>query len=289
MRDSAQAGRPAAAPRTRGVGPKAAVLRFYDRISEHRVLAMAAGVTFYALLAIFPGLAALVSIYGLFADPATIAGHVDAVAGFAPAAAIDILRDELTRLAGQGKAALGIGFLVGLAVSLWSANSGMKALFDALNVVYGETEQRRFLRLNAVSLAFTLGTIAFLLLALVAIVGVPIALSYIGLAGQTDFLVRFLRWPILLAIIAPMLAAIYRYGPSRTHVQWRWITLGSACAALLWIAVSLLFSWYAANFASYNKTYGSLGAAVAFMTWIWISTIVILIGAEIDAQNERKR
>src|SRR6266545_1798426 len=140
MQDSVQAGLPPAAPRARGVGPKAALLRFYDRISEHRVIAMAAGVTFYALLAIFPGLAALVSIYGLFADPATIAGHLDTIAGFAPSAAIDILREQLARLAAQGKAALGVGFLLGLTVSLWSANSGIKALFDALNVVYGEAE-----------------------------------------------------------------------------------------------------------------------------------------------------
>src|SRR5213080_1547871 len=144
MQDSVQAGPPPAAPRARGVGPKAALLRFYDRISEHRVLAMAAGVTFYALLAIFPAIAALVSIYGLFADPATISSQLDAIANFAPGGAIDVIRDQMTLLASQGKGTLGLSFLIGLAIALWSANAGIKALFDALNVVYGEKEKRSF-------------------------------------------------------------------------------------------------------------------------------------------------
>ncbi len=269
-------------------GWKDILLRVYENIFEHRVMAIAAGVTFYALLAIFPAIAALVSIYGLFADPATISSQLDVIADFVPSGAVDIMREELSRLTTQGKAVLGVGFVVGLAISLWSANSGINALFDALNIVYSEKEKRSFIKLYALTLGFTTGAIAFLLIALAAVVGIPIVLNYIGLAGSTDLLVRMLRWPILFVCITVALVCIYRLGPSRTTAQWRWITWGSVIAGILWIAASLLFSWYAANFGSFNKTYGSLGAAIGFMTWIWISTIIVLIGAEIGAEMEHQ-
>src|SRR6266536_3530894 len=155
-----------------------------------------------------------------------------------------------------------VGFVVGLAISLWSANSGINALFDALNIVYSEKEKRSFIKLYALTLGFTTGAIAFLLIALAAVVGIPIVLNYIGLAGSTDLLVRMLRWPILFVCITVALVCIYRLGPSRTTAQWRWITWGSVIAGMLWIAASLLFSWYAANFGSFNKTYGSIGAEI---------------------------
>jgi membrane protein len=262
--------------------------RVYNNISECRVLAIAAGVTFYVLLAIFPAIAALVSIYGLFADPASISSQLDAIADFAPGGAIDVIRDQMTLLASQGKGTLGLSFIVGLAISLWSANAGIKALFDALNVVYGEKEKRSFVRLNAISLALTLGAIVFLLIAIAAVIGIPVALNYIGLGQATDLLIKIARWPILFVGVSFAIACLYRYGPSREMPQWRWVSWGSMFAALTWIAASLLFSWYAANFGSYNKTYGSLGAVIGFMTWIWISSIVVLIGALIDAEMEHQ-
>src|ERR1700751_2247 len=155
-------------------GWKDILRRVYEGITDDRILANAAGVTFYALLALFPGIAALVSIYGLFADPNTIASRLDAFADFAPGGAIEIIRDQLTRLAAQGSTRLGISFLVSLVLSLWSANSGIKALFDALNVVYGEKEERSFIRLNAVTFCFTVATIAFLLIALASVVALPV-------------------------------------------------------------------------------------------------------------------
>jgi membrane protein len=262
--------------------------RVYNDISECRVLAIAAGVTFYVLLAIFPAIAALVSIYGLFADPATISSQLDAIANFAPGGAIDVIRDQMTLLASQAKGTLGLSLIIGLAVSLWSANAGIKALFDALNVVYGEKEKRSFVRLNAISLALTIGAIVFLLIAIAAVVGIPVALNYIGLEQATDLLIKIARWPILFVCVSFAIACLYRYGPSREMPQWRWVSWGSVFAALTWIAASLLFSWYAANFGSYNRTYGSLGAVIGFMTWIWISSTVVLIGALIDAEMEHQ-
>jgi membrane protein len=240
------------------------------------------------LLALFPAIAALVSIYGLFADPSAIVGHLDAISRFVPGGAIDVLHDQLTRLAAQGSTALGISFLIGLVVSLWSANSGIKALFDALNVVYEEKEDRSFVKLNAVTLAFTIGTIAFLLIALAGMIVLPVALNYLPLPGVTALIWQIAPWPILLVLIAVALALIYRYGPSRTEARWQWVTPGSAFAAIAWLAASALFSWYAANFGNFNRTYGSLGAIIGFMIWIWISIIVLLVGGKLNAEIEHQ-
>lgn len=269
-------------------GWKDIVLRVYQKISEHRLLALAAGITYYTLLAIFPALAALVAVYGLFSDPTTITQHLDQLSGVLPGGAIDVARDQLTRLASKGKQTLGWTFIISLAVSLWSANAAMKSLFDTLNIIYGETEKRGFIKLNLISLFFTLAGIAFLLLALGAVVVAPVVLKFIGLSDVADLLLRIGRWPVLFVMVTLALAVIYRYGPSRETPRWRWITWGSAMAAALWLAASALFSWYAASFGTFNETYGSLGAVIGFMTWLWISSIAILIGAEIDAQMEHQ-
>jgi membrane protein len=269
-------------------GWKDILLRVYANISKHRVLALAAGMTYYSILAIFPAIAALVAMYGLFADPMTITKHLDQVGGFLPGGAIDVARDQLTRVASKGSHTLGWTFLIGLAASLWSANAAMKALFDTLNIVHGEEEKRGFVRLNAISRGFTLGGVAFILAALGSIVVVPVLLQYVGLSNAGGLLLRIGRWPAMYLILTLALAVIYRYAPSRETAQWRWITWGSAIAALLWIAVSGLFSWYAANFGKFNQTYGSLGAVIGFMTWLWLSAIVVLLGAEIDAEMEHQ-
>jgi membrane protein len=269
-------------------GWKDILLRVYHGISEDCILLVAAGVTFYLLLSIFPGIAALISIYGLFANPADVAGHLDALANVAPGGAIDVLREEMTRLASNGGTTLGVGFLVSLAVSLWTTKSGVTAVFDALNIVYDEKEKRGLVRFYLTALTFTLASIAFILLTIAVVVLLPVVLNFIPLPGGTDLLVKIARWPILFVLTALALAALYRYGPSRAEARWRWITWGSAFATVTWIAASVLFSWYVASFGSYNKTYGSLGAIIGFMTWIWISIIVVLVGAKLDAEMEHQ-
>jgi len=259
------------------------LLLLYANISKHRIMALAAGVTYFGLLAIFPAIAALVALYGLFSEPSTIARHLDQLGGFLPGGAIDVAREQLIRVASKGSQTLGLTFLIGLAVSLWSANAAMKALFDTLNIVHGEEEKRGFLKLNAMSLGLTMGGIVFVLLALGTIVVAPVLLNYFGLSGVGDVLLRLGRWPAMYLVLTLALAVIYRYGPSREGRRWRWITWGSAIATLLWLVASALFSWYAADFGTFNETYGSLGAVIGFMTWLWISAIVLLLGAEIDA------
>jgi membrane protein len=245
-------------------------------------------VTFYVLLALFPAIAGLIALYGLFADPGTISQQLDILSGFLPEGGLQIIREQIHRLAAQTPQRLGMATFIGLGVSLWSANGGMKAMFDALNVVYHETEKRGFFHLNAISLSFTLAAIVFVVMALFAMTILPVVLSYLNLSEALESLIRMGRWPILLVMVSFAIALIYRYGPSREKPKWRWITPGSIVAAVGWLCVSLLFSWYAENFGSYNETYGSLGAAIGFMTWLWLSNILILLGAKLNAEMEHQ-
>jgi membrane protein len=263
------------------------LLRVFHGISEDRITTISGGVTFFILLALFPGLAGLISLYGLVADSSTIAQHLDSLAGILPAGGVQILRDELQQLTLQPPQKLGFATVTSLAISLWSANGGIKAMFEGLNAVYEEAEKRSFIKLNAISLVLTLGALVFAVASLLTITIVPKLLSFLRLAGIGE-IVLFARWPVLLVIASLMIAVIYRFGPSREQPQWRWISPGSIFAALTRITASLLFSWYTSHFGNYNKTYGSLGAAVGFMTWIWISTMVILVGAKINAELEHR-
>jgi membrane protein len=282
-------GRLAAAPSDiPALGWKDVLHRVYKNIGKDRIVVVAAGITFYSLLAIFPAIAALVALYGLFADPTTIAAHLDSLSGLLPGGALDVIRDQIQRVAAQGSGKLGLTFVAGLAISLWSANAGVKSIFDALNLVYNENEKRGLVHLHFVSMTFTAAAIVFVLIAISAVAIVPAALEYIGLEDATATLIKIVRWPVLLVGTSLMLAILYRYGPSRSRPQWRWITWGSAVAAIAWLAFSILFSWYAASFGTYNATYGSLGAVVGFMVWIWLSTVLILLGAELDAEAEHQ-
>ncbi|MFY9841365.1 MAG: YihY/virulence factor BrkB family protein, partial [Xanthobacteraceae bacterium] len=228
-------------------GWKDILWRTYQQTSEDRLLAVAAGVVFYGLLAVFPAVTALVSLYGLFASPAAIGDHLSLAAGVLPQSSIDILRDHIKQLTSGSSAKLGLGFVFGLAVALWSANAGMKAILDALNVVYEEQEKRGFIGLTAVSLAFTLATVGSALLALGAVVVLPVVLKYLGLPDLTDLLLRIARWPLLLILIVIGLAVLYRYGPSRRQPRWQWISVGSVIAAVAWLVGSALLSWYLAS------------------------------------------
>lgn len=261
---------------------KDGVLRIYRSVEDDRVLALAAGSTFYALLALSPALASGVSLYSLFADARTIAGHLATFDGFMPTGAIEVVRDQLTRLASKPAGTIGVTFLVSVGLSLWSANAGTKAVLDSLNIVYGHREKRGFFKLNAVSLAFTAGTLLLALLAVAATVVLPVLLDVFGHKTITDTLLKLARWPLLYLLVCLALAVLYSFGPCRERPKWRWVSAGSIAAATLWLVVSILFSWYAANFADYNETYGSLGAVVAFMVWIWLSVVVVLLGGEID-------
>jgi membrane protein len=199
---------------------------------------------------------------------------------------VGIVQDHGNRLVATEDVKLSFRFVFGLGIALWSANAGMKAIMDALNVVYEEKEKRG--KLNLMSLAFAMAAIASLLLAIGAVVVLPLVLSYLGLQTFTDAFFRLSRWPILLTLAVLGLAVLYRFGPSRREPRWQWISMGSVLAALAWLSASNLLSWYLTNFANYDATYGSLGAAIGMMTWMWASSIVILFGAELNSEIERQ-
>ena len=267
-------------------GWKDIIVQTYKAISADRVFALAAGSTYYLLLSFFPAMAALIAVYGLFSDPHEIGRQIEALQGVIPGGALDVLTEELKRVTSQSNGTLSFALVAGVAIALWSANSGVKALFDALNQVYGEKEGRSFIKLNLVSLAFTAGSIVVLALAIAAVIALPIIIHTIGLPGEVAVIAQIGRWPLLLIVLTLALAVLYRFGPDRREPKWRWVSWGSAAAAVLWIIASIAFSWYAANFGSFNRTYGSLGAVVGFMVWIWLSMIVVLVGAELDRVME---
>lgn len=278
------AGSPAEIP---AKGWKDILLRVYREFDDDHVMTVAAGVSFYALLSLFPAIAALVSIYGLYADPGTIQSQLDKARWFLPYGAADLIGDYLKRVTARSNQTLGWTFVIGLAISLWTANAGVKGLFDALNVVNDEREKRSFLRLNAISLLFTLGTLALLLLSMGALVVLPIVLRFLGLAERSETIISLARWPILMLVIAGALALLFRFGPSRRKAQWQWISVGSVVATLGCVAVSAVFSWYV-SLANYSEAYGPIGAVLGFMTWLWLSVMVVLIGAEINAEMEHQ-
>lgn len=269
-------------------GWKEIAARVWTEIGEDRVVAVAAGVTFYSLLAIFPMITALVSMYGFVADPATINEHLSTLTSMLPGGAIDVIGDQVKRIAAQPPSQLGFGFVAGLAVTLWSANAGMKAVFDALNVAYGEHEKRSFVWLNVQSMTFTLLGLVSAIVAMLAVVALPPLLALIAPGGMMQTVVSIARWPLMGVGLISALAVLYRYGPSREEPEWKWLSPGAILAAVVWLTASLAFSYYAENFGSYNETYGSLGAVIGFMTWIWLSVAIILVGAEINAETERQ-
>jgi membrane protein len=198
------------------------------------------------------------------------------------------LSAEITRIAAKSDGKLTFGFLLGLGIALWSSNAGMKAIFDALNIIYDEEEKRGIIWLNVVSLFFTVCAIAAVGMAISLVVVFPLFLAAFGLTSLDHPIVGYLRWPVMFALMILGLSVLYRYGPSRRLAKWRWLSVGSVFAAIAWLAMSLLFSWYLGNFANYNATYGALGAVVGLMMWMWLSTIMVLVGAELNSEIEHQ-
>lgn len=262
--------------------------RVYGKVNDDRVMLISAGVTFYLLLAVFPALTAFVSVYGFFGNPQTIYDHSAFLVGVLPHDALTLIQGQLEGLVRQTNDLLSFSFVFGFSVALWSANNGVKALFDGMNVAYQEYEKRSFFRLNLISLTFTLGAIFLGTFFLIALGVVPAVLAYANLSSWTEMLVRLARWPILFLVVVTGITLMYRFGPSREKAKWQWLTWGAVIATVVWIIASLGFSYYIENFADYNATYGTLGAVIGLMTWTWISVMIIIVGAEINAEAEHQ-
>lgn len=286
--DAAEPGRGRLAdapPQIPGRGWRDVLWRTLVDIFRDRIPATAGGVTFFALLAIFPAIGAFVSLYGLFANVHTLSQELAQLAAFVPAGVLTLVAEQMVRLATARSDTLSLAFVLGLVVSIWSANAGTAALFDGLNVVYEETERRNFFTRRLLTYAFTALGVIFLTLTIAILVGIPLALDWLDLRQS---LLAPLRWLLLPGLAAAAFGVVYRYGPSRQHARWRWVWPGAAAAAVAWIGVSLLFSVYVNHLAHYDATYGPLGAVVGLMVWIWLSAMVVLIGGELNAELEHQ-
>jgi membrane protein len=247
----------------------------------------AAATTFFSLLALFPAISAFVSLYGLFNDVSTAREPLNLLAGVLPESVLDFIGDEVERIASSKSSDLSLAFAGSLLLSLWSANASVKSMFQAMNLAYHEREKRNIVVFTATTLFFTVCGLLFVLTVIGLVVITPLVLNVVGWEGGAAFLAP-LRWPLLLFLQVCALAVIYRFGPSRAKARWRWVRWGSVIAALMWVGLGWLFSWYLSSVADYAATYGSLGTVMGFMFWVYLSTMVVLFGAQLNAEMEHQ-
>ncbi|NIJ10989.1 membrane protein [Saccharomonospora amisosensis] len=249
---------------------------------------LAAGVAFFGFLAIFPALIAALTIYGLVADPSQVASQAQRLTSALPSSAGQVISDQLTAATGAGGAALTVGLVIALLAALWSTSSGVSNLMTAINLAYDEDESRGFVRLRAVALVLTLLVIVFALLTLALVAAVPVVFDAVGLGTAGRVIGEIVRWVLLIALFTVALAVLYRIAPDRSPARWRWVSPGAVAATILWILGSVLFSLYVNFFGSYNETYGALAGVIVLMLWLYLSSYVVLLGAEINSESERQ-
>jgi membrane protein len=261
----------------------------YAQFDRDRIPYVAAGATFFILLALFPAFASVVTLYGLFADRATIARELVWASSFLPRGAITVLDAELHRLIAQKAQHVGLTFAVSTLIALWSASGGFKALVDGLNVAYEVRETRGFFRLSLTALLLTGAAILFIAVAMALAGLLPLLLRLTPFHSILRALLLILSWPVAYGFSIVILAGVYSFGHNLQARRWQWLTWGSLLASGLWLLGTLLFKWYVQNFGNFDRVYGSLGAIVGFLTWIWLSLTVVLFGAELNCELERRR
>ncbi|WP_375259187.1 YihY/virulence factor BrkB family protein [Citreimonas sp.] len=264
------------------------LLRVKDELTADQVSIVSAGVAFFGLLAIFPAIAALISIAGLILDPAAIEQQLASVAGVLPENAAEIIEGQAREVASNAGAGIGLAAAAGILIALYSASKGMKSLIGAMNIAYDEEEDRGFIALNVVALALTLFLILGVLIAFAATLAAPALLEVVGLSDGVQAAIAWGRWPVLALLTIFGLSVVYRYGPSREHPRWRWVSPGAVVATIIWLIGSVAFSIYVRNFGSYTETYGALGGVIILLTWLWLSSFIVLLGAELNSEIEHQ-
>jgi membrane protein len=269
-------------------GWKDVLWRVLGEVSDANLFLVAGGVTYAILLALFPGLAALISIYGLTFNASQVEKQIDVLAGVLPAETLQLLSEQVHTLVETSQGALGFSAVVGLLIALWTASRGMSGLITALDIAYEEHERRSFLKFNLIALLLTVSLLlgGLVVIALVAVL--PAVLQFLAVGTTAKWLGFVVQWPLLIVVVMLGLAVLYRYAPDRYEPRWRWVSPDAIVATLLWVVASIGFTLYVANFNSYNKTYGSLGGVIILLTWLYISSLVVLLGAVINAQSEKQ-
>jgi membrane protein len=266
----------------------AVLKRVKAEVKDDNVALLAAGVAFYAMLAIFPAIIALVTVYGMVADPNQVESQVGEFAKSLPSGADQLLTQQLQNVANAGRRSLSIGLVVSLLAVLWIASGGVQGLVKGLNVVYDERETRGFFKLRALSLLLTLGAIVVAVVALALITVFPAVIDNLGLDRAGELAASIARWVVLALLVLFALAVVYRFAPDRANPRWRWVTPGAVVALVLWLLGSIGFGWYVDNFGKYNQTYGALAAVIILLLWLFLSAFTVLLGAELDAESERQ-
>jgi membrane protein len=269
-------------------GWKDTLMRVKEELKHDRISMVSAAMAYYALFAFVPALTSVVLIYAWVSDPSEIAGHIAKAKQVMPAEIMDTVNVQLQGLASKASSKLGFGAIFSVLLSLYAASKGTKAAIEAMNIIYEEEDQRGFFKLNGLAVGMTLLAAVLAILAMGVIVGIPAITSLFNFGDTFEMLATAGSWVVLLAIFSFFLSFLYRFGPDRQNAKWKWVSVGAITAAVLWAVVSALFSWYAKEFGNFNKTYGSLAAVIVLMTWFFLSSYVILLGGEINAELEHQ-
>ncbi|WP_106478805.1 YihY/virulence factor BrkB family protein [Phytohalomonas tamaricis] len=264
------------------------LLRVKNELDGDHVSLVAAGIAFYGLLAIFPAIAALISLWGLLFDPQQVEQQIAALSEVLPQEAAGIIEGQARQVSANTGTGMSLAAIGGLLFTIYSASKGVKSFVAGLNIIYDEGESRGFIKRTVLVMALTLGMIIITVLTLATIAILPIAISFLPLGDTISSLLLYVRWPILLLVVMTAISILYRYAPNRRAARWEWVSVGSVAATILWIIGSIGFSIYVRNFASYNETYGSLGAVVILLMWFWLSAYIVLLGAELNSEMERQ-
>ena len=262
--------------------------RGWKEFNADQMMLIAAGVAFYAFLSLVPALVAAMLVYGLVYDPEQVKTQIESLSGVLPSSAQSLLSDQLTSLASANKQGLGIGLVVSLLASLWSASGGTGNLITAVNTAYDEDETRGFVKRKALALLLTVGAIVVFVVTVALVAVFPAVANALSLPTPLRIGLEALRWLLVLVVIGGSLAVLYRVAPDRDAPKMRWVSVGAAVAVVLWIVASVVFSLYVNNFGSYGKTYGSLAGVVVLLLWLWLSLVAVLLGAEINAESEKQ-
>jgi membrane protein len=264
------------------------LFRVWKDTGKKNLSLVAAGVTYYLLLALFPALAALVSVFGLVANPADMTKSVQSLSGMLPPSTVTLIGDGLQQLVSASHKSLGLGAVIGIVIALWSGVRGMTGMMAALNIAYAQKERRGFIRFNVTAMVLTVVVMVGGLIALGLVAGLPVVLNGAGVRGPGRWIGWLVEWPLLIVFVMGMVALIYRYGPDRSVPKWKWASPGVIVATILWIVGSILFTVYVYHFGNYNKTYGSLSALLILLIWMWLSAFAVLFGAEVNGEAERQ-
>lgn len=281
-------GREAEKPRELGRGWRDVAWRVRKEMKNDNATLIAAGVAFYGFFALFPTLFAIVALYGLVADPSQIESQITALGTAVPSGVQQVVGTQLARLVSTSRSALGWSLVLSLVIALWSASKGVRGLVEALNIAYDEEEKRGFVKRTGIVLLMTIGGAVVALLAIALVVAVPAAFGALGLGTAGRIVAEVVRWIVLIGLVLFGLAIVYRLAPSRDAPRWRWVTPGSIVATILWLIASVGFSIYVDFFGSYQKTFGSLAAVAILLMWFYISALVVIAGAEINAEAEHQ-